>query len=122
MIIQSIPDRESWNKAETLERLGGDEELLQELVQIFVDESPKLLQRLRDAVSGSDPEAVMRGAHSIKGELSCLGGGAAAKAALELEMMGRNKELSGAAQTLGRLEQELTAFKLLLRDSVTVHS
>src|SRR5580692_3053369 len=41
----------SWNKAEALGRIGGDEELLEELCQIFLEESPKLLQKLRQALA-----------------------------------------------------------------------
>ena len=40
-----------------------------ELCQIFLEESPKLLQKLREAIADADPDAVMRAAHSIKGEL-----------------------------------------------------
>jgi len=58
-----------WNKAEALERLGGDEDLFRELCQIFLEESPKLVQKLREAISDCDPKAVMRAAHSLKGEL-----------------------------------------------------
>jgi CheY-like chemotaxis protein len=36
-----------WNRAEALGRIGGDEELLRELCQIFLEESPKLLEKLR---------------------------------------------------------------------------
>src|SRR5579862_1119317 len=38
-----------WDKAQALDRLGGDEELLHELCQIFLEESPKLLLKLRQA-------------------------------------------------------------------------
>jgi hypothetical protein len=41
-----------------------------ELCQIFLEESPKLLQKLREAIADADPDAVMRAAHSIKGELA----------------------------------------------------
>ena len=43
-----------WGKAEALDRLGGDEELLRELCQIFLDESPKLLRKLRQAIIDAD--------------------------------------------------------------------
>jgi hypothetical protein len=54
-------EKVSWDKTEALERLGGDEDLLGELCQIFVAESPKLLQKLREAIAEADPQAVMRG-------------------------------------------------------------
>ena len=113
-----VPD--TWNKTETIERLGGDEELLRELVEIFVAESPKLLSQLREAVVSSNSEALMRAAHSIRGELSCLGAVAAANTAQTLESMGSNKGLAEASEVLTNFESELKAFTLLLVDSVSV--
>lgn len=119
---ENIARHDAWNKAETLDRLGGDEELLQELIEIFVNESPKLLQKLREAIAASDAEAVMRGAHSIKGEVSCLGAGAAAKTAQQLEDMGHNKELSQAAETFISLERNLAELTQELTGSLAAHS
>jgi two-component system sensor histidine kinase/response regulator len=116
-----IPPADTWNKAETIERLGGDEELLRELVQIFVTESPKLVQKLREAVIASDAESMMRAAHSIKGELSCLGAAAAAETAQKLEAMGRDQKLAAALETFNHFERELQAFQTKLVDSVSVH-
>lgn len=111
-----VPDRDAWNRAETIERLGGDEDLLRELVEIFVAQSPKLLNTLRAAISSFDAEGVMRAAHSIKGELSCLGAIAAANTAQKLETMGSKKGIAGASEMFTSLERELKAVKLALAD------
>jgi HPt (histidine-containing phosphotransfer) domain-containing protein len=58
----------------------------------------------------------MRAAHSIKGELSCLGALAAAKTAQKLETMGGKKEMAGASEMFTSLERELKALKLSLAD------
>ena len=81
----------SWNRAEALDRIGGDEELLQELCHIFLEESPKLLQRLHQAVAAGDTDGVMRAAHSFRGEAGYLGADASSHAARQLEDMGHNK-------------------------------
>jgi HPt (histidine-containing phosphotransfer) domain-containing protein len=52
--------------------LGGDEGLLRDLCQIFLEESPKLLHKLRQAIGDTDAEAVMRAAPSLKAELGYL--------------------------------------------------
>jgi len=107
----------SWGKAEALDRLGGDEDLLRELCQIFLDESPKLLQKLREGIANADPEAVMRAAHSLKGELGYLGAAKAVQAARELEDMGHEKNLSRATEVFTVLDQEFTALHLTLKES-----
>ncbi len=115
-INENIPTAiaDTWNKAETIERLGGDEDLLRELVEIFVTESPKLLAKLRDAIGSSDADAVMRGAHSIKGELSCLGAVAAANTAQKLETMGSSREMAQAPEVFSILEREVQAVSRVL--------
>ena len=54
LIAANISDSQTWNRADTLDRLGGDEVLLLELIGIFPEESPKLVQELRDAICTSD--------------------------------------------------------------------
>ena len=105
-----------WGKAEALDRLGGDEELLRELCQIFLEESPKLLQKLRQAVADADAQAVMRAAHCLKGELGYLGAAGASQAAQQLENMGHENYLSHAAETLVVLEREMAGLYLALKD------
>ncbi len=109
-----------WARAEALNRLGGDEELLRELCQIFLEESPKLLQKLRQGIGDTDPDAVMRAAHSLKGELGYLSAAGASQAARELEDMGHEKNLSRAPAVLAVLERELAGLHLALKDPAGV--
>jgi two-component system, sensor histidine kinase and response regulator len=105
-----------WGKTEALARLGGDEELLRELCQIFLTESPKHLQELRQAIAQADPEAVRRAAHSLKGELGYLGAGAAEQASRVLEGMGHDKNLSQATEVFASLEREMAGLHFALKD------
>jgi CheY-like chemotaxis protein len=106
----SAPVRtESWSRNEALERIGGDQQLLQDLCQIFLEESPKLMAKLREAIASGDCDGVMRAAHSLKGESSYLGAGGTSQAARQLEDMGRNRDLSRADGTLAELEREIAS-------------
>jgi HPt (histidine-containing phosphotransfer) domain-containing protein len=96
-----------WDRTQALDRLGGDENLLRELCQIFVQESPKLLEKLGQAIAAQDAEAAMRAAHSIKGDVSYLAAEGALQAARALEEMGHSHDLSGATEMFALLEQEL---------------
>jgi len=97
--------------------LGGDEELFRELCEIFIEESPKLLQKLRQAIAESDPDAVMRAAHSLKGELGYLGAEAAVQASRRLEDMGHDKNLAQATEVFAVLERELAGLHLVMKES-----
>jgi two-component system, sensor histidine kinase and response regulator len=105
----------SWSKSEVLARIGGEEELLQEMCHIFLEESPKLLQKLQQAVAAGDSEAVMRAAHSLKGESSYLGASRTSAAARELEEIGRSLDLARASSALAALESEIAGLQLDLK-------
>jgi len=96
-----------WSKSDVLERLGDDEDLLRELCGIFLHESAKLLQKLRQAILEGDPGAVMRAAHSLKGEVSDLSAPAATRAARRLEDMGHDHDISHAPEAFAIKEREL---------------
>jgi len=55
-----------WDAASALERLGGDEGLFREIVQIFLHEAPKHLAGLRQALAQKDKDSVERIAHTLK--------------------------------------------------------
>jgi len=96
-----------WDAARALERLGGDEGLFREIVQIFLHEAPKHLAGLRQALAQRDKDSVERIAHTLKGELSYLGVSAAAHHASKLEDAGRNGDLECAASIRIPLEKDV---------------
>ncbi len=44
-----------FDREEMLERLGGDTELLDDVLQVFLEECPRMLQEVRGAVDEGDP-------------------------------------------------------------------
>ena len=96
-----------------LAELGGDEELVTELIDTMRAEAPKLVDEVRVAVEAADAALVTRAAHTLKGAVSNFGARAAADAALRLEQMGRAGDLSHASPALATLEMEMSA---LLRE------
>ena len=109
-----------WNKGESLARLGGDEKLLRELCEIFMDECPRLLQEMRQAIATADPERVRRAAHSLKGELGCLSANTAAQASSELEDMGHEENMARVPAGFVLLERELADVCLAIKDFIGV--
>ncbi len=105
MQISSQIDR--LNFAVALDRLGGDEQLLCEVAQLFLEECPELVAQVRTAVVSGDADALQQAAHTLKGSVSNFGAAAASEAALALELMGRNGELNQAQTGLAALERAL---------------
>lgn len=90
-----------------LSRVDGDEEILREIAQIFVDSYLDQLAEVRKAIEANDAVALHGAAHSLKGSVGNFGAEAAFQIVRRLEMMGRNADLTGAAQALAELEAAL---------------
>jgi len=99
----------TWDIPQTLERLGGDEKLLHEVVQIFLEGTPGRLVALQQAVTERNAEALERAAHSLKGELGYLGISALSQKARELEEMGRSRDILRASAVLAEFEAGINA-------------
>jgi HPt (histidine-containing phosphotransfer) domain-containing protein len=97
-----------WNRSVTLERLGGDEKLLHEVMRIFAEEAPKHLSGLRDAIAQQDAGRVERIAHRLQGELGYLTIPEVLLAARELEEKGRNSDFEGALRLLPSFEADVS--------------
>jgi HPt (histidine-containing phosphotransfer) domain-containing protein len=80
---------EPWDQAQALANAGGDAALLHEIVAVHLRQCPKLLEQLLEATAAQDWAAVHRTAHSLKGELLCLGATSAARAANDIELHAR---------------------------------
>jgi two-component system sensor histidine kinase/response regulator len=105
----------SWDAACALERLGGDADLFREIIQIFLQEAPKHMTELQEALVHGDRAATERIAHTLKGELSCLGILQASRNASELEDAGRDGDLERAASIHTLLEKDLETLVTTMR-------
>jgi HPt (histidine-containing phosphotransfer) domain-containing protein len=94
-----------------LSRVGGDVELLKEVIELFLDDYPSTFQKIKSAVAASDASALEQHAHSLKGSVSTFGANRAFEAAFTLEKQGRNRDLTGAPEGLVQLEQALEALR-----------
>lgn len=94
-----------------LARVGGDVELLKEIAVLFLDDYPKSLSELHQAVESGDARRLERTAHGLKGSVSNFGARPAVDAALQLETMGRAQKLAEVEQVLRTLELALAALR-----------
>jgi HPt (histidine-containing phosphotransfer) domain-containing protein len=81
--------------------MGAD--FIVELVQAYFDETPQLLSKLQQALAIGDCEGVRLAAHSIKSTSNSFGALDFGAEARELEMMGREAKLDGAAGKVAAL-------------------
>jgi CheY-like chemotaxis protein len=77
---------------QVLARVGGDRELLAEISRLFVDDAPRHLDRIRQALDTRDGEALRRAAHGLKGAAANFDADGVVAAARTLEDIGRTQE------------------------------
>ncbi len=90
-----------------LEQVGGDREMLKEIIGIYCEEYPKQLLRIQQAMDKNDTVTVGEVAHTIKGAVGNFGAKSAFETALSLEKIGKSKDLSGALGAFGALKEKL---------------
>lgn len=97
------------------DRVDGDAELLRELVEIFVAESPALLQRIGNGIERQSFEEVTKFSHKLKGSALQFSGAGVASLAATLERMGQEKSLQNANQVFSNLQREMATLTESLR-------
>jgi CheY-like chemotaxis protein/HPt (histidine-containing phosphotransfer) domain-containing protein len=91
-----------------IRRLGGNEQLFNELVRFFDEDTPGLLEEIRSGIEIGDFERVTRSAHSLKGLAANFDATDATNAATRLLEIGRSRLDEEAAVALTELEREIS--------------
>jgi CheY-like chemotaxis protein len=102
-----------------LATVGGDREVLPQMVQWFLDRCPKVLEEIRDSVLRGDGAALERAAHKIKSTVGSFGAQRCYQAALRLEELGRAGEVTGFQRAHGELEEAVRRLKEALTHLVS---
>jgi signal transduction histidine kinase/CheY-like chemotaxis protein/HPt (histidine-containing phosphotransfer) domain-containing protein len=100
---------------EVLARVGGDRELLAEISRLFVDDAPRHLSKIREALSARDGEALRRAAHGLKGAAANFDAVGVVRAARALEEMGRTGEFDAHEAAWKTLSVETDRLISMLR-------
>ena len=95
------------NLVAALDHIGGDRELLAEVAGLFLENSPRLMVKIKEAVETGNPYELERAAHALKGSASNFAAESTVEAALRLETMGRSMELAGVQEAYRALESEM---------------
>ena len=94
-----------WEHA--MDTVGGERSLLTEIIDVFIDDSPKQMVAIEASLSTKDTTALRRQTHGLRGALSYLGAEAAVAAVAELEQIALSGDLSHAEESRKRLVIEL---------------
>jgi HPt (histidine-containing phosphotransfer) domain-containing protein len=91
--------------------VDNDPQLLRDLVDLFLEECPRLVDEIRVALDRKDAKVLQRSAHSLKGSTGNLAAKMASEAALKLERLAQAGNLVDAENVLRELECQLERLK-----------
>ncbi len=106
------------DKTLLLEAFDGDWNFLKEVVEVFLDDYPRLLDNLRKSLNKGDCDTFMRSAHSLKGMLKNFRAETAAEIALDLEKKGKEADLEGAQPDIESLAAQTAEVGNTLRNMI----
>jgi len=110
-------EKDVFDRAELLERVGGDEELCVELLDTFVQDIPARLEELKQALADNDSTLLRQQAHAIKGASANIGAHALREVSFEVEKAGKDRKMDRALPLVGKLERELEKFRSMVSES-----
>ena len=115
--IPAVPPAEpispvDWTVA--LEYVDGNQSLLREVVQICLQETPRLMGQIRVAIDASDAASVNRAAHSLRGSMLFLGPVLPCQFAQDLELEAADKDLGRAEELYRSLESSVGSLREVL--------
>ena len=109
MVVEDIINRE-----ELMLRVDDDVELLQELIELFLEDYPALMAEIEEGVREQDAYKLKRGAHTLKGSVGNFCASRAVHAAFQLESYGSNEDFSNTEAAYTSLVQEMKAVEQAL--------
>lgn len=85
----------------------GQPSILEEVVSLYLELAPKLLDEARSGLAASDCHGVLSAAHQLKSMSGQLGTWQVAETASQVEELGRRGELEGVPALLDRLDEAM---------------
>ncbi|WP_435022670.1 response regulator (plasmid) [Tundrisphaera sp. TA3] len=105
-----------YDRAAALERTGGDEALLREIIGLFIDDCPRLLEEIESAIESDNPARLRRAAHTLKGTAGHFGAEDIVDVAARLELAGHAPSCRSSAPEVASLLAALDRFYDALGD------
>ena len=87
-----------------LKQMSGAE-FINELIDTFLEDSPKLIEEMESALKANNVDSFRRAAHSLKSNAATFGASELFALAKELEMLGKENKLNETGDRLKALKE-----------------
>ena len=92
-----------------LARFSGNRKLLRNIVKAFGEDCPRMMGRIRNALTARDAVALADSAHALKGSIGNFGDSAALETTREMEKAARQGKLDGTWELYATLEDQIAS-------------
>ncbi|MBB5349131.1 response regulator [Desulfoprunum benzoelyticum] len=106
-----------WNRNQALQFVGGDSQLLHDMMGLFLQRNTPLLLRVDAAIQARDARALCEAAHAYKGAVNHFAAVGVREIALALEKAGRNDNLDGIEELWELLVNEAASLQTELEQA-----
>jgi len=100
--------------SDLLDTVDGDQGLLREVIGVFLEDAPGLVEGVRRALDNGDAAAVYRAAHTLKGSAGNFGVPHIVSSAIRIESDARGNNLPAARDGFEALEIDMAALLIEL--------
>jgi two-component system, sensor histidine kinase and response regulator len=112
------PEPMTFDEDALRQRLSGDDDLLVEVIRVFLQDLPARLAAIRDALASRNASALCAAAHTLKGSAANLEAGRLVDVARAFERIGAEADMDAANATWGQLVVEAATITDVLRRRV----
>ncbi len=114
--VSEMAEEKNVNWHEALQAVRGNAQLLKTVVEAALEEIPRLMAAIRQAITNSDTTVLRLSAHTLKASLRYFGKSVAHEEVLRLERMGQDRNLAESQESLAALEPEIQRIIQVLQE------
>lgn len=100
-----------FDRADLLNRLMGDEELADEIINDFILDVPNNISALKEALKKNDAYSLQQRAHTLKGASGNVSAVALQEIARRIELAGETEDFAKAGPLIAELDEQLEKLK-----------
>jgi CheY-like chemotaxis protein/HPt (histidine-containing phosphotransfer) domain-containing protein len=121
----SRPDKTGrmiFDQQELLQQIDNNQELLEEIVATFLEDTPQRIHSLEKAISKGDAPAIRYQGHALKGTSGTMRALALQEASYQMELAGERGDFSKAKELLPTLRRNFAEFQQVAAREAPLHS
>lgn len=107
-----------WNRSRALEQVGYDSSLLHDLICLYLERYPDMLERVEQSIREQDGSQLCQTAHAYKGAVTHFAAEESCRLAYDLEKMGQGGDMTGAIVIMKELRQSTERLAVELREYI----